>query len=60
MFNRDSPVNWEMNGSKTLLDKALEKFNAIMASDDVYELPADKAAEVEKVLKQAHAALVKE
>ena len=60
MFNRDSPVNWELSGSKTLLDKAVEKFHAIMAAEDVYALPADKAAEVEKVLKQAHAALVKE
>ena len=30
-----------------------------MAAEDTYALSADKAAEVEKVLKPAHAALVK-
>ncbi|MCQ4864260.1 trimethylamine methyltransferase family protein [Pseudoflavonifractor phocaeensis] len=59
MFNRDGLVRWEQEGSKTLTDKALEKFEAIMAAEDTYALSADKAAEVEKVLKQAHAALVK-
>ncbi len=59
MFNRDGMVRWEQEGSKTLTDKALEKFNEIMASEDSYALPADKAEEVAKVLKKAHAALVK-
>lgn len=60
MFNRDGLVRWEQEGSRTLTDKALEKFHAIMDAADTYTLDADKAAEVEKVLKKAHAALVKE
>ena len=60
MFNRDGVTNWERGGSKTLEEKALEKFHAIMAAEDTYALDADKAAEVEKVLKRAHAALVKD
>ena len=60
MFNRDGVARWEMEGSKDLLTKAREKFDAIMAAEDTYALPADKAAAVEEVLKAAHAALVKE
>ena len=30
MFNRDGVTNWERGGSKTLEEKALEKFHAIM------------------------------
>lgn len=60
MFNRDGVVRWEREGSKTLLDKAEEKYYALMAEKADYELPADKAAAVDEVLKKAHAALVKE
>lgn len=59
MFNRDGNVHWEAEGSKTLTDKALEKFHTIMDADDTYALADDKAAAVEAVLKEAHAALVK-
>ena len=49
-----------MEGSKDLLTKAREKFDAIMATPDTYQLPADKAAAVEEKLRIAHKALVKE
>ena len=60
MFNRDGVVRWEREGSKTLLDKAEEKYYALMAEEADYALPADKAAAVDEVLKKAHAALVKD
>lgn len=60
MFNRDGVARWEMEGSKDLLTKAREKYDAIMAAEDTYVLAADKAAAVEAALKTAHAALVKE
>ena len=60
MFNRDGVVRWEREGRKTLLDKAEEKYFALMAEKPDYELPADRAAAVDEVLKKAHAALVKE
>lgn len=60
MFNRDGVVRWEREGSKSLLDKAEEKYYALMEEKPDYELAADKLAAVEEVLKKAHAALVKE
>lgn len=60
MFNRDGVVRWEREGSKTLLDKAEEKYYALMAEEADYALPDDKAAAVDEVLKKAHAALVKD
>ena len=60
MFNRDGVVRWEREGSKTLLDKAEEKYYALMAEEADYALPADKTAAVDEVLKKAHAALVKD
>ena len=60
MFNRDGVVRWERDGSKTLTQKAEEKFHKIMAGPDLYTLDADKAAAVKAVLEEAHKALVKE
>jgi len=59
MFNRDGVVHWEAEGCKSLTDKALEKYHAIMEAESTYALAADKAAAVEAVLKIAHEALVK-
>ncbi len=52
MFNRDGVVRWEREGSKTLLDKAEEKYYALMAEEADYALPADKAAAVDEVLRR--------
>lgn len=60
MFNRCGVPTWESMGKKTLLDQAEEKYRAIMETPDSYELPADRAAELEKVVKAAHKTLVKE
>ncbi len=59
MFNRDGVSHFEADGCKTLTDKALEKYHAIIDNGETYVLAADKASEVEKVLKLAHEALVK-
>jgi len=59
MFNRDGVAHFEADGCKTLTDKALDKYHEIMNAEETYVLAADKFAEVEKVLKLAHEALVK-
>lgn len=60
MFNRDGMVRWERDGSRTLVQKAEEKLRGILAAPDTYELAADRAAAVDKVLAEAHRALVKD
>ncbi|MDO4554186.1 MAG: trimethylamine methyltransferase family protein [Lachnospiraceae bacterium] len=57
MFNRDGLVQWERAGSKTLTQKAEEKFYQIMESDDVYSVDADMAAAIDKVRDEATKAL---
>lgn len=57
MFNRDGLVQWERGGSKTLLQKAEEKFHAIMAADDVYGISEEEAAAIDKVRDEATKAL---
>jgi trimethylamine:corrinoid methyltransferase-like protein len=57
MFNRIGRNNWETEGSKTLLQKAKEKYQKIMAAPDTFSLSDDRAAAVAKVLAVAHKAL---
>ena len=59
MFNRDGVANWEMAGSKDLLQLAEEKFHRIQEAPAVWALDEEHAKAVEAVREKAHAALVK-
>lgn len=60
MFNRSAATGRPEEDGIDLLMRARETYDAIMAAEETYTLPADKAAAVEAVRKAAHAALVKE
>lgn len=57
MFNRDGVVQWERAGSKTLVQKAEEKFHEIMAAEDTYSVSEEMAAAIDKVREEAIEAL---
>lgn len=57
MFNRDGLVQWEREGSKTLTDKALDKFYELLEERESYELAEDKMKKVLEVKQEALRAL---
>ncbi len=57
MFNREGVVQWQRAGSKSLLQKAEEKFHEIMAADDVYGVSDEMAAMIDKICDEATKAL---
>jgi len=53
VFDRTSYQDWEKTGRKTVLDKAQEKYEKIMASEKMVILDSDKEKEINKTLDEA-------
>lgn len=60
MFNRDGLVQWERAGSKTLTQKATDKFYELIEERENYELARDKMEKVEEIKSEAIKALHKQ
>lgn len=59
LFNRDSYIKWQMDGSQTMMQRVLARYETLMAAAPVWELDAGRMAEVDRLLVAAHEALVK-